>query len=449
MSISRRQFIGCSAAIAAMAGGRVGNLAFAQGAGGTDETIVVVFLRGGCDGLSLVSPYDDDNYVNNRGDLALKNALTLNINNSSFGAQSNFGFHPKAQPLMDLYTGGQLAILHAAGLDDDTRSHFDAMDYMERGTPGNKNTATGWLTRHLKAIASDDASKFPSVAAGAATPASLLSNSSTIATTDPRSYNLWTPYRYGPDSWITNMKDSMLNTLDSFYTESDVVSASGKRTIQTIRELRKAGQYTPRTGISYPGGGFGDSLKTVAQMIKLDVGLRVATVDLGGWDHHEGEAVNQLDWGPFPNRVNELAQGLRSFYDDITDYKSKVTVVVMSEFGRRLGVNASGGTDHGHGNMMMVLGGNVNGGKIYGKWPGLEQEKLDQQQDLAITTDFRTVLSEILAKRLGNGKLGAVFPGITPEIYSAQKSLGILRGSNASLDYTSGLESVFVPLVRR
>lgn len=449
MTLSRRQFIGCSAAIAAMAGGRVGNLAFAQGSGGSDEVIVVVFLRGGCDGLSLVSPYDDQHYVDNRGDLALQNALTLNINNPGFGATSNFGLHPKAQPLMDLYTGGQLAILHAAGLDDDTRSHFDAMDYMERGTPGNKNTASGWLTRHLQAISSDDASKFPTIAAGAAAPASLLANSNTIATTDPDSYSLWTPYRYGPDSWIASMKDSMLNTLDGFYGGSDIVNTSGKRTIETIRELRKAGQYTPRTGITYPDGGFGDSLKTVAQMIKLDVGLRVATVDLGGWDHHENEAVNQLGWGPFPNHAGELAQGLRSFYDDVVDYKNKVTVVVMSEFGRRLGVNASGGTDHGHGNMMMVLGGNVNGGKIYGKWPGLEQDKLDQQQDLAITTDFRTVLSEIIAKRLGNAKLGAVFPGITPEIYSAQTSLNILRGSNGTLDYTSSLESVFVPLIKR
>lgn len=449
MSISRRQFIGCSAAIAAMAGGRVGNLAFAAGSGGSDEVIVVVFLRGGCDGLSLVSPYDDASYVNNRGELAVKNALTLNVNNAAFGAQSNFGFHPKAQPLMDLYSGGQLAIVHAAGLDDDTRSHFDAMDYMERGTPGNKNTSTGWLTRHLQAISSDDASKFASIAGGAATPASLLSNPDTIATTDPRSYSLWTPYRYGPDSWITAMKDSMLNTLDGFYQGSDIVSASGKRTIQTIRELRKAGEYVPRPGITYPWGSFGDSLKTVAQMIKLNVGLRVATVDLGGWDHHENQAVNQLDWGPFPNQAGELALGLRSFYDDIVDYKNKVTVVVMSEFGRRLGINASGGTDHGHGNMMLVLGGNVNGGKIYGKWPGLQQDKLDQQQDLAITTDFRTVLSEIVAKRLGNPKVGAVFPGITSSIYGEQNSLGILRGSNGTLDYTSGLESMFIPLVKR
>ena len=449
---SRRQFFGCSAAIAAMAGGRVGNLAFTQANTGSDEVIVVVFLRGGCDGLSLISPYNDQHYVTSRGTLAVQNAIQLTTGNASFDAKSNFGLHPLAVPLQDLYNGQQLAILHAAGLDDDTRSHFDAMDYMERGTPGNKNTASGWLTRHLQAITSDDDSTFPSVAAGSAPPASLLSNGNTIATSDPRSYSLNTPYRFGPDMWINSMKDAMLNTLDGFYTGGDLVNNGGRRTLDSIRELRKASVYMPRTGVVYPGGGFGDSLKTVAQMIKLNLGLRVATVDLGGWDHHESEAVNALDYGPFPRRADELAKGLRAFYDDMadsTDYTKKVTVVVMSEFGRRLGINASGGTDHGHGNMMMVLGGNINGGKFYGTWPGLEEHSLDQKQDLAITTDFRTVLSEIVSKRLGNAKIGSVFPDITPQIYGPQKSLGIVKGSDGTLDYTSGLTNVYLPLLSR
>ena len=449
---SRRQFLmGCSAAIASMAGGRVGNLIFANPhaagpAATTDDILVMVFLRGGCDGLSLVTPYDNPIYVAKRGDpsnggLAVSGALDLAPNNSTF--DSSIGLHPQAAPLKELYDQGHLAIVHACGLDNDTRSHFDAMDYIERGTPGNKNMSSGWLTRHLQCVHPDGT--LPTLAAAAAAPISLLGEPEAVAMNDTRSYRLSGGWHYtnNPDP---RYKDAMLNTAQAFYTGGDPVLAAGKRTIETIRALSGTTAYTPTT--SYPDGDFGDSLQTVAQMIKLNVGLRIATVDLGGWDHHESEGVND-SWGPFNQLAATLSQGLQAFYNDLPAHQSKLTVVVMSEFGRRLGKNLSNGTDHGHGNVMLVLGGQVNGGKVYGTWPGLQDENLDQHEDLKITTDFRKVLSEIVVRRLGNGKLGTVFPGITPQIYASTNRLGIVNGTDMPIDYSSALNPVYLPMARR
>nr|MDQ2995969.1 DUF1501 domain-containing protein [Chloroflexota bacterium] len=351
--------------------------------------------------------------------------------------------HPSTAPLRELYEGGRLALVHSAGLNNDTRSHFDAMDYMERGTPNNKLTGTGWLTRHLQIMHPDG--MLPTLSAGSSVPSSLLGEPEAVAMNDPRSYGLSGPWQYTSNS-DSRYKDAMLNTATKFYSGNDLVQNAGKRTIETIKALRGTVDYVPLT--AYPGGGFGDSLKAVAQMIKLDLGLRVATVDLGGWDHHENEGVNDT-YGPFNRLAGQLAQGLYAFYNDLPDQQNKLTVVVMSEFGRRLGLNQSNGTDHGHGNMMMVLGGQVNGGKMYGTWKGLETENLDQGQDLAITTDFRTVLSEIVVRQLGNTKLGAVFPSITPEIYSSATKLNIVNGPDLEPDYTATVGQVFMPLLRR
>jgi uncharacterized protein (DUF1501 family) len=436
-----------------MAGGRVGNLVFANPnetgpAAANDDIFITVFLRGGCDGISLVAPYDDPIYVAKRGSIAVPDqpeayggALNINPQNSSF--TSSVGLHPSAAPLRELYEGGSLAIVHAAGLNNDTRSHFDAMDYIERGTPNNKNTATGWLTRHLQVT--HPSGMLPTLAAGSAAPNSLLGDPDAVAMNDPRSYGLSGPWQYTSNN-DSRYKDAMLNTATKFYSGNDIVQDASKRTIETIMALRSTADYVPIT--TYPNGGFGDSLKTIAQMIKLDLGLRVATVDLGGWDHHESEGVRE-SYGPFNRLVAQLAQGLHAFYNDLPNHQGKLTVAVMSEFGRRLGVNQSNGTDHGHGNMMMVLGGEVNGGKVYGRWPGLADEQLDHQQDLAITTDFRTVLSEIVVRRLGNVKLGAVFPSITPDIYSPATKLNIVNGPDLTPDYTAAVGQVFMPLLRR
>lgn len=459
MSVSRREFLmGCSAAIAAMAAGKVGQLVFADPAyaAGSDEIVVVVFLRGGCDGLSLLSPYDDGVYRQARGELALpvsgaNAALRIDPRNATYGT-SSFGLNAKMPHLKELYDGGRLALVHACGLDDDTRSHFDAMDYIERGTPGNKTTGSGWLTRHLQTIGTP-ATLLPVVSAGGASPASLLNYGGTVAINSPRTFGLNTGWRY-------NRKEEnypMLKVLDSFYPGSGLnpLDKAGRRALDTIKTLRGASAYTPRPGITYPAGSFGEAMATVAQLVKMEQGLRVATVDLGGWDTHENQA-----WvdgtGYLPDRLGILSQGLYALNNDLIDYAGRLTVVVMSEFGRRLGRNASNGTDHGHGNVMMLLGGNVNGGKVYGQWPGLQN--LDQGQDLRITTDFRSVLGEVLYRRLGNPNLGAIFPGLTAQQFAP---LGLVNGADpgpinwsasapldATLDQTTpGNNRIFLPLL--
>lgn len=429
MAVSRREFlVGCSAAIAAMAAGRVGQLVFADTAqaAGSDELLVVVFLRGGCDGLSLLSPYDDPIYRQARGSLALPTSganqpLLINPRNTSYSG-SAFGLNAKMPHLKELYDGGRLALVHACGLNDDTRSHFDAMDYIERGTPGEKNTGTGWITRHLSTSATP-AGLIPVVSANSAAPAALLSYNGAVAMTDPRNFELDTGWRYNRSQENFQMQQ----TLKQFYpgTGMNLLDRAGRRTIQTIESIQAAnvGNYTPRPGVVYPSGSFGDAMKTVAQMARLEMGLRIATVDFGGWDTHEGQA-NSDGGGYLPDRLGTLSLGLHALLNDLIDYLGRLTIVVMSEFGRRLGRNASNGTDHGHGNVMMVLGGNVNGGKVYGNWPGLAD--LDQDQDLRITTDFRVVLSEIITKRLGNVALGTIFPGLTSAQYSP---LGVVNGA--------------------
>jgi uncharacterized protein (DUF1501 family) len=420
--------MGCSAAIAAMAAGKVSQLVFADeaSAAASNEIMVVVFLRGGCDGLSLLSPYDDPTYRQARGVLALPatglNApLRLEPNNPSYGT-SSFGLNAKMPHLRELYDAKLLALVHACGLDDDTRSHFDAMDYMERGTPGDKTTGSGWITRHIMTSGLGPG-LIPAIAAGTEAPASLLNYNGTVAMGTPRDFGLRAPWRY-------NRKEEgypFQRALDGFYPGSGLnpLDVAGRRTLDTINAVRAAnpGDYTPRTGASYPNSSFGRALQTVAQVVKMEQGLRIATVDFGGWDTHEFQARGDGN-GYLPDRLGVLSQGLHAFVTDMTDYLPRLTVLVMSEFGRRLGRNASDGTDHGHGNVMMALGGNVNGGKLYGNWPGLAD--LDQGQDLRITTDFRNVIGEVVYKRLGNPNLGAIFPGLTAAKFT---QLDLVRGA--------------------
>ncbi len=433
--------VGCSAAIAAMAGGRVSNVAFAteSAANTTDEIMVVVFLRGGCDGLSLVAPYDDPTYITSRGQLALPSTganavLDLNTGNSTM--TSRMGLHPQAGPLKELFDARKLAIVHACGLDNDTRSHFEAMDFMERGTPGAGHTATGWITRHLDTSPGDGL--LPTLAASTTLPDSLLGNSDAAAMNNASRFAISAPWRYLEG----DMPHSMVNTVKKFYNGSTPIDIAGKRTLEVMETLKAQElSYTPAGSAVYPSGSFGDSLKLVAQMIKLDLGLRVSTVDFGGWDTHDNQG--NAGTGYFAERTNMLARGLHALMSDLHSYEKRLTVVVMSEFGRRLGVNSSSGTDHGHGNVMLVLGGNVNGGKIHGRWPGLED--LDQNQDLRITTDYRTVLSEILIRRLANPNLATIFPGFT-----GYNPLGIIRGVDIPPVQMPAMQhKVYAPMIIR
>lgn len=384
--------------------------------------LVTIFLRGGCDGLNLVAPSADPIYIAERkpesrvereGDnkgLPLRNTL----------ADNDFRFHFKAGKLKELYDRKQLAIVHSCGLTNGTRSHFEATDYMERGTPDNKNTPTGWLTRLTSNMNLLNAA-LPVVSGSNVLPASLLACSRAMAIPNVRKLQLKTDSRfhlvqetllkkrYGEKSLIGVDGLHMLGVLD-LITSHMPQDASGK-----------AIDYIPKAGVTYPEEYYAkelsNSLKTIAQLIKMDIGLQFATADFGGWDTHIGQG------GRFPNLVDGLSHSIGAFWDDLASIQDNLIIVVMSEFGRRLKSNDSGGTDHGHGNVMLVIGNQVNGGNIYGKWLGLSNEHLDNQVDLAVTTDYRTVLAEITAKSFKNKDMNSIFPGFSPDTMP-----GIIKG---------------------
>ncbi|MCC7361751.1 MAG: DUF1501 domain-containing protein [Anaerolineales bacterium] len=440
---TRRQFLqGCSAAIAAMAGARLTHVAYADPtAPGSynEEIMVVVFLRGGWDALNVVVPIagaDRGYYEDAREELQVPANQTLALN-------AQFGLHPALAPLLPLYQAKHFAIVHAVGLTYDTRSHFDAQQFLELGTPGQKNTPTGWITRHLESAPNlPPTILLPALSAGSTQAMALLGSTEAAAMSGPNGFNLSGHWHWG---------DPQRAALRELYTGANWLYEAGTRTLDTIDlvEASVTGTYTPANGAVYPNGSFGDNLKAVAQMIKADLGLRVATIDLGGWDTHE----NQGDEGGgylASNQLAPLAQGLAAFYTDLSnaacaqDYTRKLTLVVMSEFGRRLKENFNHGTDHGHGNAMFVLGGHVNGGQVYGNWPGLANAQLYDGYDLAVTTDYRRVLSEIVSKRLTNPNLATVFPG-----YAGYTPLNLIQGSDpVTPPVLPGPHRLFMPLTQ-
>jgi uncharacterized protein (DUF1501 family) len=366
-----------------------------------EPIVVLLFLRGGVDALHLCAPTSDRAYADARSPnlragekpgLALKNPL---------GGLS-FHLHEAAKPLQELYDSNQLAIVHACGLTNGTRSHFEAMDLMERGLAQKRNTDQGWLARCL-AARPPAAGQLPAVAMGDALPLAWLGS--------PQAVSLSTvaDFAVGGDPKVAGI-------LRSWYQQNAPLDRTAQQTLQTARLLQaklprhpngEAKKYQP--GTAYPTewfvNGLSEQLKNLAQLIKLDLGVQVATVDFGGWDTHEAQAYH------FPQLVGGLARAVAAFYNDLSAYHPRLTVLVMSEFGRRLKANRSGGTDHGLGGAMLLLGQGVRGGRMYGTWPGLATEQLDNGVDLAVTTDYRTVLGELAAKRLGNPPIGDLFPG--------------------------------------
>ncbi|GIV76096.1 DUF1501 domain-containing protein [Litorilinea aerophila] len=425
--VSRRGFlVGCSTAIAAMTGG----ISFTAFGSAEDEPnqdiLLVIFLRGGCDGLSVVMPIAGDDrgyYEDQRREIAIPASGT----NAALNLDDFFGLHPAAAHLHELFQEQRLAIVHAAGLTSDTRSHFDAMQYMELGTPGSKSATTGWLTRHLQTAGNLPSEIIlPALAVGNLQPTSLAGSNESIGMNSPDDFSFGGHWRYG--SW-------MRQALRDMYAGGTWLHQAGLQTLNAVDVIEWASpdEYTPGNGAAYPDTEFGRNLQSVAQMIKMQLGLRVATVDLGGWDTHEYQGDE--GGGYFASQLGQLSQGLAALYTDLsnvngTDHTRRLTMVVMSEFGRSFRANESRGTDHGHGNVMLVLGGQVNGGRVYGQWPGLHTDQLYDRRDLEITTDYRRVLSELLIRRLGNPNLGTIFPG-----YTDYQPLGIVQGTDLTPIY--------------
>ncbi|MCP5097771.1 MAG: DUF1501 domain-containing protein [Chloroflexi bacterium] len=372
--------------------------------GPAGDTLVCIFLRGGADGLNMIVPQGDDQYYEHRPFIGIPRPDDTSAragNGRSLDLDGFFGLHPALAPLHDIYTAKDMAFIHATGAPDETRSHFEAMDLMERGATTNGDY-TGWLARHLATLNTGNSSALRSIGIGDMPPASLTGAVSATALQSIADYHL-----HGNDERVGEMQ-LMLNML--YNQQDDLLTSVAAQTFDAIEVLAKvdAGRDSGGNGRAYPEQGFGQAMQMIAQLIKADVGVEVACVDLGGWDTHvaQGGSVGQM-----ANLMGELAQGVAAFYEDVQERMNRITVVIMSEFGRRLQENGGLGTDHGHGNMMMVMGGGINGGQVFANWPGLHETQLVGPGDLAITTDYRDVLGELISKRLNNPNLPNIFPG--------------------------------------
>jgi uncharacterized protein (DUF1501 family) len=405
---TRRVFLKSSALAMFGVGAAPGWLARAAFAKDAPETrkkiLIAIFQRGAVDGLNVVVPHGDPAYY------ALRPSLAIPRPNGSDDASAidldgHFGLHPALKALKPLWDTKQLAIIEAAGSPDPSRSHFDAQDYMESGTPGLKATYDGWLNR---AIAPEpQPSPLRAVALSADLPRSLRGRNKALAIGSLNDFQV--------------RDQSVAATFESMYGASpdQVLNGTARETfdaVKIVQSIRKA-SYTPAAGARYPNGRLGQSLEQIARMIKADVGLEVAFTDVGGWDTHVNEIGAQPHLGQLANLLRDFGDSLAAFSRDMGDRMAGISVVTMSEFGRTAKENGNRGTDHGHANVMFVLGGSVRGGKVYGEWPGLEREQLHEGRDLNVTTDFRTVLSELVSKQMGNQNMTSVFPGFDDTVW--------------------------------
>jgi uncharacterized protein (DUF1501 family) len=373
------------------------------------DVLICVFQRGGMDGLNALVPFGDDNYFRARPTLAIQ-PPTNGVDKSAIALDNFFGLNPALRPLKQIWDAGQLAPIHAVGSPDPTHSHFDAMDFMERGTPGQKSVTSGWLGRHLASMNSTNASPLRAVGMGNMLQASLRGPVAATAFKSIADFHL---RGRGKGKELELMQQTLMAMYGSPELNTPHGLAQTAKQINEIFDLLtrvNVVDYKPANNAQYPEGDFGMGLMQVAQLIKAEVGLEIACVDIGGWDTHANQE------GQLSNLLAEFGQGLGALWSDLGVEKMKnVTMVTMSEFGRRVNENGSGGTDHGHANAMFVIGGNVAGGKVHADWPGLSKENLDGPGDLALTTDYRDVLSEIVSKRLKNPNVGEIFPDYSPK----------------------------------
>ena len=451
--IDRRDFLK-SCCVAAVAGG-VGSRAKAYfapppliPATATEDTLVIVFLRGAMDGLSLLPPGGSSPF---RADYEA-NRTNTRVPTSGTGAalplaNTTFALHPRATALQALYQANHLAFVVAAGQmqpNPVVRSHFEAQSNLEFGFGGGAGTSTGWLTRHLLSGGLPQTVPLPATSMGNITASSLLGSTDAITMASGSDFRLDTFHWSWQNDDAAHGLVGAVTRMNDLWTGSTMLEVAGADTLGSLAMLRPIdfnpydpnnhpNGYQPSGGANYSlnyNGGFGSQLRNVAQLIKLNLGLRAVTIDLGNWDTHNGQGnpTQSYDW--FGNQVESLSQGLAAFYTDLSsdasgNFMQHVSVIVVSEFGRRVLENADSGTDHGYGNVMLALGGAVNGGMVYGNLPGLDNQTLYQGTDVAVTTDYRQLISEALIRRMANPNIYYVFPG-----YAGYAPLGVFQGAD-------------------
>jgi uncharacterized protein (DUF1501 family) len=361
------------------------------------KILITIFQRGAVDGLNVVVPHGEPRYYQLRPTISV--ARPDGTTDSAIDLDGFFGLHPSLSSLKPLWDKKQLAIIEAVGSPDPTRSHFDAQDYMESGTPGNKATVDGWLNRALPSEARP--SPVRAVSLSPDLPRTLRGRHEALAIANLNDFQVKDP--------------RVANTFEEMYgTSADqVLNDTGRETFDALRMMQSIQKtpYMPANGAQYPGGPLGQRLLQIARIIKADVGLEVAFTDVGGWDTHVNEVGAKASVGQLPNLLREFGDALAAFSQDMGDWMADINIVTMSEFGRTAKENGNRGTDHGHANVMFALGGDVKGGSVYGRWPGLAPEQLYEGRDLDLTTDFRTVLSEVVTRHMGNHDVAMVFPG--------------------------------------
>jgi uncharacterized protein (DUF1501 family) len=371
---------------------------------GKRKIIVTIFQRGAVDGLNMVVPYGESAYYNLRPNIAIPKPN--GGNEAAINLDGFFGLHPGLAAFKPLWDAKKLAIVHASGSPDTTRSHFDAQDYMEAGTPGRKSTADGWLNRVVQGLPNKQGSPFRAVSLTQNLPRSFYGKAPAVAMTNIANFDI----RAGAST------NSVKGGFEDIYDNAvkDTLGQTGQETFEAVNFLKQANpaQYRPENGATYPASPLGNNLRQIAQLIKAGVGLEAAFTDTGGWDTHSNQGGAR---GQLANLLTQFGNAVGAFVQDLGPRLDDVVIVSMSEFGRTVRENGTRGTDHGHGSCWLVLGGGINGGRAYGTWPGLGGAQL-ADGDLAVTTDFRNVLAEIVVRRLANPRVADVFPGLgTPQ----------------------------------
>ncbi len=406
MTISRRVFLKAGALGLVSLGGDplfLDRAAYAVHRSGAanGKTLVLLFQRGAVDGLSMVVPAGDPWYWRERSRIAVPREVLLDLDGT-------FALHPRLAPLKPLWDRGMLAAIHAVGSPSSTRSHFDAQDFIETGTPDRKATTDGWANRLAASHAREHAdTPFRAVAFGPQLPRILAGQAPALAIDDLRTFGVREARREG-DARLTRAFEALYQG-----SATGLVASSSAEGFEAIRMLKAAdpGALPPANGATYPRGKLGQSMQQIAQLIKADLGLEIAFADVSGWDTHVNQGGGD---GQLALRLDEFGQALGAFCTDLGERMRDVLVLTMSEFGRTVKENGTGGTDHGHATAMFAIGGAVNGGRVLGRWPGLAPEARHEGRDLALTTDYRDLFGEILTGHLGAASLDAVFPDHAP-----------------------------------